>query len=164
MNHEQLRKRCFELFTLDEGRGVIYWKNAVKWKKAGSVAGCIDSRGYWRVSIENRGWLVHRLVFLMVHGWMPIEVDHVNGIRSDNRIENLRAATRAQNSWNSCAPANNSSGVKGVCWTRSKKRWHAYIMVNGNNVYLGRFAEFSDAVAARKDAEKKYHGQFARIA
>jgi len=103
----------------------------------------------------------HRLVFLLHNGWLPDEIDHKDNDASNNRIENLRAATRAENQWNTRKRADNSSGVKNVVWYAPTKRWTAQIRVNGQRKRLGYFRNIEDAAAAVNAAQKAMHGTFA---
>lgn len=89
-------------------------------------------------------------------------VDHKNGksSRNDNRKDNLRECTTSQNAMNVGLRSNNTSGVTGVYWIKSRNKWRASICLNGKNKYLGHFSDFNDAVTIRKQAEKKYFGEF----
>lgn len=90
-------------------------------------------------------------------------VDHINGIKIDNRRVNLRVCTYAQNVHKGVLSGRNTSGVKGVYWSSRRNRWRVQITVDMERLTIGSFAAFHDAVAARKDAEAKYwvddHGQ-----
>ncbi|MCH6546434.1 MAG: HNH endonuclease, partial [Deltaproteobacteria bacterium] len=76
------------------------------------------------VRSKPRPYLVHRTVFYLSHGYLPEQIDHINGIRSDNRIDNLRGANDCTNAYNRGLQSNNTSGVKGVCWYKSRDKWH----------------------------------------
>jgi hypothetical protein len=93
------------------------------------------------------------------------QIDHINGVRSDNRWCNLRAVSRQENAKNKRTPSDNSSGVIGVCWDRREKKWRAEIQSGKVKHALGHFPEFSDAVAARKKAERdlEFHKNHGRI-
>lgn len=86
--------------------------------------------------------------------------DHVNGNSLDNRCENLRTVTRSQNAMNRNKPSNNTSGHKGVFWSKQQKKWRAVIKVNGQKKYLGHFRSYADAVIVRKTAERLLFGVF----
>lgn len=97
------------------------------------------------------------LVWLMFNGYLPKgEIDHINGIRSDNRIENLREVTRVENSRNQQIKSNNVSGAIGVRFNQHIDKWESYIKVNYKKIHLGSFNSKQSAIKARKDAEKKY--------
>ena len=88
------------------------------------------------------------------------DVDHIHHKKYDNRKSELRIVTRSQNQMNVGLCKNNTSGVTGVCFEKSIKRWSAYITVNRKQIKLGRFKKFEDAVKARKEAEEKYFGEY----
>ena len=129
----------------------------------GKIAGCVDSRGYIQVKINGKLQLAHRAIYLMHYGWLPNFLDHENGIKSDNRIENLRPATSRENSINRKLHTNSSSGVTGVNWHKQHKKWVATVSLgNGRRKHLGLFTEKEDAITARQNAEQYYYGDFAR--
>lgn len=109
-------------------------------------------------SIDSRTYYAHRLAWLYVHWCWPAEqLDHINGVRSDYRIANLREATHAQNHQNQGVRKNNTSGATGVYWDAELGKWYARIMVEGKSLHLGTFAEKSKAIEARADAKAKCH-------
>jgi hypothetical protein len=132
--------------------------------KVGGVAGCVKPRGYVDVSLDGITYPCHRLAWFYTTGmWPNHHIDHKNLNKSDNRLENLRQVTSAQNSWNTPVLSSNTSGLKGTRWYKASKKWGASIMTNGVNINLGTFecpaaAHFSYVVAA-----DKYHGEFARV-
>ncbi len=118
--------------------------------------GSNHNEGYLTGWIGDKQYLLHRLAWLYVYGYLPENIDHINHDRSDNRISNLREVTRKENQQNMSMRSDNVSGVTGVSWDKSRNRWAARIKVDAGYIYLGRFAEFSDAVNARKNAEVLY--------
>lgn len=132
--------------------------------KAGSVAGGIDSaNGYRRIQINGKPYRAHRLAWFFATGKFPSEfLDHINGIKSDNRIANLREATSDQNNRNVGLRKVNTSGVVGVYKCANSRHWYAQIKVNGKNKHLGYFEIKEDAIKARKTAEDVYHGEFSQ--
>ena len=142
--------------------GVLYWKvqksNVVK---VGQPAGSLDERtGYYRIHINSKLHKTHRLIFLYHHGYMPTQVDHIDGDRMNNRIENLREATSSQNNQN--RKATSSSGVKGVVWHKQSKKWIASICVNRKGVHLGSFLSIEEAALVANKARQSAHGEFYR--
>jgi hypothetical protein len=133
------------------------------WNKrfAGKVAGTRSVQGYTIIAIDNRLYRANRLAWLHVHGDLPARVDHVDEVRSNNRLRNLRPATHAQNLWNRGRPKNNTSGVKGVFYDKRWKRWRAEICVNGRRIYLGRHLTREAAAVAYEAAAIQHHGEFA---
>jgi len=122
----------------------------------GCVAG-YESNGYVYISIDTIQYYAHRLAWLYVHGEFPTnEIDHVNGQKSDNRLCNLRPATHGENMKNRTAKPNSLSGVFGVRWNISSKKWTARIKSNRKVIHLGTFSDLKDAILARKAAESRY--------
>lgn len=109
--------------------------------------------------------MAHRLAWLYVYGeWPDAEIDHINGNTGDNRISNLRPATRAQNGANRGRQTNNASGVKGVCWHAQSGKWRAMIRISGKSRHLGLFNDIGAAAAAYARATVNRNGEFARTA
>ena len=120
--------------------------------------------GYVLIGIDRIEYRAHRLAWLYVYGdWPLIQIDHINGIKDDNRMSNLRLATRSQNSRNSKVSKNNKCGLKGVCFEKYTGRWKAQIYFDGQNRNLGRFNTKESAHAAYIMAALKHHGEFARF-
>lgn len=140
--------------VLEYRDGELYWKPF--------KAGTHDGNGYLQVGIQRRYFKVHRLIFLMHHGYLPEVIDHIDGNRQNNRIENLREATRSQNGYNSKLSKHNKSGAKGVSWREKTKKWRARIYAEKKQISLGEFEKFEDAKAAVIAAREKHHKQFAR--
>jgi hypothetical protein len=127
---------------------------------AGKPAGSVMNKGYVVIVIQNGHFLAHRLVWLLRRGEpVPDEIDHRNGDRTDNRISNLREATRSDNNANARKPSHNTTGVKGICRSRG-----AYLVQvkSGGTRYRREFRTLKEAVAARRKAATRLHGAFAR--
>lgn len=148
-----------ELLDYDPETGRFVWRSG---SKIGLPAGSIGGR-YMQIMIAKKNYLAHRLAWLYVHGYPPrVEVDHVNGDSRDNRILNLRLASKSQNAQNQSRSTKNSSGHKGVSWCTQKRRWRASIKVGHRSVHLGYFRELATAAEAYRNAANKYFGEFAR--
>lgn len=128
----------------------------------GQRAGSLARDGYRYVRIGKQRYLEHRLAWFMSFGEWPKELDHINGVKDDNRIANLRPATRSQNMANASRQGNNTSGHKGVSYDRVNRKWMAYMVVGGKMKNLGRFDSINDAVAVRSNSFRKAFGDFAR--
>lgn len=116
------------------------------------------SNGYASVWVGGKTLLAHRIIYAIVRGEIPEgQIDHLNGDRSDNRIENLRDVSGLENMHNSKMPKTNTSGFTGVHWETQRKKWMAQIRVDKRQKFLGYFDDFEDAVEARKMAKIKYH-------
>lgn len=126
--------------------------------------GTLRSDGYLEMSIDGHVYKNHRLAFLYMIGEWPNHVDHVNGVRSDNRWSNLRDVDRRENMKNKCIGSNNTSGTLGVTWFPQTGQWRVRINANGDRVSLGLFDTLDEAVAARKGAERLlgYHSNHGR--
>ena len=125
--------------------------------KIGDVAGSKDRRGYIAVWIMGKSCMAHRLAWLYMSGsWPKNEIDHENHVRDDNRIINLREATRLENNKNASKRKDNTSGVCGIHWSERDKRWYAQVSVKGKRMFLGCFKDKFGAMCARKSADNKY--------
>lgn len=158
-NSDLSAERLREVLHYDPETGVFTWRVSTTHRvHVGERAGALKSNGYVQIGLHNKRYHAHRLAWLYVHGsWPPDELDHINRCRSDNRITNLRLASRSENNQNHGLSKRNSSGHTGVCWKRAVGLWSARIMRDYQEVHLGYFACISDAVAARKAAEVEHH-------
>jgi hypothetical protein len=159
-------ERLRELLTYDPITGLFTWNVDRSHARAGANAGWLDrTTGYVRIGIDGGHYHAHRLALLYVNGELPgAQVDHRNGVRTDNRFANLRPATSSQNRANSPRLARNTSGVKGVCWDKWRKKWMARLQVAGQTRNLGRYISIDDAAAAYAKAANDHFGEFARTA
>ena len=125
---------------------------------AGTHAGSLSTNGYVYIKLNGLRFMAHRLVWIYHFGDIPagMELDHINHQRDDNSIENLRVVTRKQNCRNLFLPKRNKSGVVGVTFDNSLKKWKSQINIDGKNMNLGSFSTFEKAVIARKSAENFY--------
>ncbi len=146
------------LFKYDQLTGDFTRLVSVGYSKAGSVAGSfIKATGYHTIKIAGKSYQAHRLVWLyMVGKWPTNSIDHINGIKTDNRFSNLRDVSHQENHKNQRTHSNNTSGFTGVFWHKGANKWGAQIRVSGKGLYLGLFEELEDAITARKAANLKY--------
>jgi hypothetical protein len=151
--------RLNELLIYDPTTGKLIWKprpGCARNDRAGKVAGCLRPDGYLGVSIDRRPLLAHRVIWAMYHGKWPMSyLDHINRVRNDNRIENLREVTYSQNCQNTKRSIRNTQGVKGVY--SNSGGYEARIYINKKLIYLGFYKTKDEAIAARKAAHKIYH-------
>jgi len=147
-----------EHLSYNQETGIFTWiKSPGGNIKKDTQTGCKNKRNYVLIGIKGRTYFAHRLAWLFAYGtWPEQEIDHINKNESDNRLVNLRLATRNQNNQNRKQFSNNSSGHTGVRWHKKNKRWHAYIGISKKYIYLGSFKIIEDAVFARKKAEKEF--------
>lgn len=131
--------------------------------KHGSIAGGKTQAGYVRIKLGGKEYLAHRLAWFIMNGPIPdgYEIDHINGIRDDNRICNLRLANPQQQRANAKINSDNSSGYRGVYWNKRRKKWRAYI----RRQHLGYFDTKEAAAASYARAFNKEFGrQYRRAA
>lgn len=176
---EQLR----ELLTYDPKTGKLFWKERpermfkdtpgrtkehahANWNSryAGKEAfTAAHGEGYRQGLVFGWPYLAHRVIWAIVYGEWPVnDIDHINMDRSDNRLANLRHATRGENTCNRGAQINNTSGFKGVTWDKRSMKWMAQIGAFGKNHNLGLFATAEEAHAAYRSASQRMHGEFSR--
>jgi hypothetical protein len=140
--------------------GILYWKKPRKGIKVGDAAGGFSSHHH-RVSLNRQTMQTHRAIFLMHHGWVPATLDHIDNNPLNNRIENLRPATKSQNACNSKKPKNNTSGVKGVFWNKRRQTWGARIVIRKKPMHLGVYKTLEEAKQAVETARTIHHGEYA---
>jgi len=126
----------------------------------GGVSGMLTNRGYYSTCVSGRLYRTHRLIFLYHKGYMPEYLDHIDGDRSNNKIENLRPCTSCQNNQNAKISKNNKSGIKGVFWDKRCKLWNAGLTSNGKRIYLGYFWDLDVAAQVVRIERIKHHGEF----
>ena len=159
MNIDELKS----LLSYEPDTGVIRWvakgKGRIKKKEAGTLL----HSGYAGICIGPKRWQSHRIAWALHYGELPKDqIDHINGIRTDNRICNLREATNAQNGKNLKLSKANTSGFKGVCFDKQTGKWRAIIKVNFKLINIGLFVNLQDAINARVAAEQQYFGEWNR--
>lgn len=142
--------------------GVLIRKFPQGNRKAGSIAGCRQKIGYCILMINKKFFYVHRLIYLMHHGYMPKFVDHIDGNKSNNRIENLRECNHSENLSNRLKQKNNQSGHKNVHWRASHKKWHVSICKNKKSYSFGYFKNLEDAINVANKARLNLHQEFAK--
>lgn len=132
--------------------------------KKGDIVGYKNNRGYVFICLGRTKLRAHRLAWAMHYGRIPLdEVDHINGIKFDNRIINLRECSSSQNKANVGLHYTNNSGFKGVSWRKANSKWKAQIQKNKKTIYLGCYENIEDAAKAYQEASKIHYGEFARI-
>ena len=151
-----------KILHYDEKSGLFTWLETRGSVVAGSAAGYTHkTKGYVEIKVFSKLYLAHRLAWFYTNGeWPKSEVDHINRVRSDNRIENLREASARQNKHNYSKPVTNTSGVKGVQLQKGRTRYRALIYVNYERIHLGMFDTLEEAAAAYAKASKELHGAY----
>ena len=157
---QELRKIVMERLSYDSRTGLFKWKcRAAAHVREGAEAGCLDkSNGYVKIKVAGRYYRAHRLAWLIVYGsFPPDQLDHINGVRYDNRIINLRAVTNTENCRNRALDNRNKSGHIGIYYNKQRNKWTASIGINYKKVHLGHFENLEDAIEARRIAEINYN-------
>lgn len=154
-----------ELLDYDPETGIFTWKKRVLSKgresrKSGKIAGSLNPQGYLELRINNNHYYCHRLAWLYFYGVLPIGcIDHINQIKDDNRIKNLRIASKSLNTVNSKIRSDNKSGSRGVSFYNGK--WIVHLTINKKTYTKGGFSNKTQAILMRKFFEKKYfNGHF----
>lgn len=153
-------ERIRALLDYDPKSGSLLWRIDKGRSRIGDIAGSRRSDGYIRLKLDQRSYLCHRLIWLLVTGKWPGELDHVNGCPEDNRIENLRECSRSQNLANRSSGRTSKLIPKGV--SRRRTRYRARIKVDGHEVYLGTYETETEASSSYKKAALEYYGEYAR--
>lgn len=127
--------------------------------KKGKKTGWVENHGYHRTTIKGKKYLTHRLVYMYHHGECPKELDHINGDKLDNRIENLRPASRQQNMVNT--KTRSESGYKGVY--KQWNKWAVQLRVEGKTKWFGSYYCIKEAAKRYNEVALKYHGKYAQL-
>lgn len=161
---ELTQEKLMSILDYDPLTGLFRWnKESCKRLVKGAVAGTLDN-GYTMIGIDRKQYRAHRLAWVYVYGYMPTEqIDHINGLKTDNRIENLRLATHGQNCANRTLQSNNTSGYKGVCFIKSLGKWRARIGHDKRKIDIGFFETPEQASIAYEKKAIELHGEFAKF-
>jgi len=156
-------QRVRELFDYDPATGSFHWRvTSSNRAPAGSKAGAKGANGYIYIRFDGKMVLAHRLAWFHIHGVWPKDlIDHINGNRADNRLQNLREASLSQNAANGKVRSTNSSGIAGVSWDKSKNGWVASITVDGRQIKR-RFKNLQDAIDCRLAFIANHQGDFGK--
>lgn len=153
---EKLKK----VLAYDGETGALTWLVSVaKNVKAGAKAGCLKENGYIQIGFAGRVYTAHRLAFALTYGeWPPEMVDHINGVRSDNRMQNLRMVSCSENMQNiKRAPKSSSTGLLGATPNRNRTGFRSFIRAGGEKRYLGVYATAEEASQAYLAAKRVLH-------
>lgn len=155
-NNPHTREFLLALLAYDPHTGLLVWRiKPSAATKAGSVAGTLHPQGYIMVHVKHTNYAAHRLAWLFTYGEWPDYTDHINGVRSDNRITNLRSVTNTENlQAHRKARTDSVAKLLGVCYRKDTGKWQARIQRNGKQKSLGLFAS-PEAAHAAYAAEKK---------
>ncbi len=148
-----------DLFTYSPDTGILVRAKKVKGGvNAGDEVGLsVNSAGYKQVTINGKSYLLHRIIWLYVNGSLPVEImDHINRDKTDNRICNLRLVSKRENNINQGLRKDNTTGYKGVSYSKSKRKYVSHMRDIGKRVYLGAFTTAQEAsIAYSKACERR---------
>lgn len=163
MTQHPTQEQLKTLFSYDPAKGTFTRIQARRGSKVGEIAGSVGSSGYLQVRVDGKLYLAARLGWLYVNGCWPKQfLDHIDGDRLNNRIENLREASPTENSRNAKIRKDNTTGFKGVSLFKRSGRYAAVICDQGKNHFLGHFNTPEEAGAAYVNAARELHGEFVR--
>lgn len=158
ITQEQVRKA----FNYDPESGILTWVDGRRRTKIGKIAGSLRSDGYYDIRFNYKLIRAHRLIWMYMYGYFPDQIDHINGIRGDNRLCNLRESNNHLNHHNvkrkkRLESSEFKSRFLGVSWSYRRKKWIAQIKLNRKGYHLGAFDIEEDAAQAYKDAKLRLH-------
>src|SRR6185437_3810498 len=159
------QERLRELFSFDPEVGVFVWKNPTSRRiKRGSVAGYTrPNEGYVRIKVDGKLYYAHRLAWVYMFGELDdsVFIDHIDNDPTNNAIKNLRLASYRENMLNTPLRRTNTSGVKGISWSKQKNKWVARLAMNKKIFHVGFFDLVSDAAEAIRTYRENLHKEFA---
>lgn len=149
------------MLDYDPTSGHFTWKIKRRGKNIGVPAGYLEKTGYRRIRIYGKPYNAHRLAWLYTHGkWPQGVIDHIDGNRDNNRINNLREATLTQNQYNRRVKCTSSTGRKGVSLARREGRYQSQITIGGVKKFIGYFDTIEEGVCAYNKAAIAAQGEF----
>jgi hypothetical protein len=147
------------VFRYDEETGKLYWKIGGKCRKIGKESGYYTN-GYRQVCFQEKAYQTHRVIWLMVYGEFPSGekrfIDHLDGDGSNNRLNNLRTVSHAENCRNKKMYLCNKTGENGISFDKRSRKWKIGVYINGERKHIGYFATLEDAITARDNAIQEY--------
>jgi hypothetical protein len=154
-------EKLISLLDYNMDTGIFTWKVNRGSKHIGDTAGGLTSEGYSRLMVDGIEYRAHRLAwFYCFKEWPELEIDHIDGNRSNNRLDNLREATRTENSYNTGIKSTNITGIKGITFYKRTGKYQAKIRIKGKVTHLGYFDSADKAKTAYEQKAKEIQGEF----
>jgi hypothetical protein len=154
LNKEYLEK----ILRYEDGK--LFWKEPKLGRNLNKEAGCILNNGYKVIGINGKNYLNHRVIFMMHHGFFPKLIDHIDRNTLNNKIENLRQATKSQNGFNTKIHIDNKAGHKNINFVSRINKYQVQLMVNGKKMHFGTYFDIDVAKFVAETMRYKYHGKF----
>lgn len=160
------QERLKELFTYSPDGNLIWKVQKAKRTKIRTIAGWINTdvhgQKYMNIELDGKSYKLHRIIFMYHYGFVPKRIDHIDGNRLNNKIENLREVTASQNAMNSSVRKNSKSGFKNVFLDKTSGKWRVQFKINGKSYSFGSYEDLELADLVAQEARSKYQGAFAR--
>ena len=154
-------EELIRIFHYDDISGILSYRVSTAFRvRAGSIAGTMHSAGYLRVMVKGKNLYVHRVIWALTHGEWPDQIDHLNGVRHDNRICNLRAANNVMNCHNKHKIRATNTGVPNVYLDKRHSTYKASLSANGVFHHLGTFKTLQEATLAVDAGREKYQSPY----
>lgn len=145
-----------KFYNYDAATGVLTHRLPQHGKEIGDAIGSLANTGYLAMAINNTDYLVHRIIWMYVHGYMPEQVDHIDHVKTNNALNNLREVTNTINSKNASVSKNSATRVNGVSFNKARNKYRAYVTVNRKQINLGSFDTLDEAIEARRKADNEH--------
>lgn len=157
ITHEKVK----EIFEYKDGH--LYWKiRHGAHGQIGKRVGYLNSKGYFQTKVNNKTYLIHRLIYLWHYKNLPKILDHIDCNKANNLISNLREATVSQNLFNVVLWKSNKSGYKNVQWNKKSNKWRVRLIVKGKDHDFGYYDDVELAGLVAEEARNLMHKEFAR--
>ena len=141
-----------EYLSYNKDTGDLTWiKKPSDRARVGAIAGSVNNFGYMHVGLKGKQYKIHRVAWFLYYGVEPtLDIDHINGDRSDNRISNLRELSRKDNQIAASKNRHKNTNSKGFYFCKAKELWHSWVKIDGTNHYIGRSTELFEIACRRQ--------------
>lgn len=146
--------------SYDMGSGTLVWRTTKGRAIKGEKVGWLSKHGYIEAQVQGKRFKAHHLVWYIHHGYFPKQLDHIDGDRTNNKIENLRECTTVENARNR-KKKNNRALPRNVYHAKTKGKYRVYLTIEGKQISFGTFSDLRLADSVAKQARELYYGAFA---